>query len=189
MKLKKWIILSEKNWRLKKTGKEGERPAFSRIVSSLSFLLLQPSLTRREIIFCSGKGGALPYLRKEAGYFLPGLTRGQKGNPLYANWIDIICRDASQSSAGAQNAWGFGKGFETAIHPTGCCKQFKFGMHLIHYNGILFSSNPPLEDLSSYLSFSLAFQKTRLKMGYFFNAHVNLLISLYCVLSKKYHYI
>ena len=104
---------------LKKTGKEGERPAFSRIVSSLSFLLLQPSLTRREIIFCSGKGGALPYLRKEAGYFLPGLTRGQKGNPLYANWIDIICRDASQSSAGAQNAWGFGKEFETAIHPTG----------------------------------------------------------------------
>jgi len=55
-----------------------------------------------------------------AGYFLPGLAQVQKGTPLYANWIDTICRDASQSSAGAQKTWGFGKGFETAIHPTGC---------------------------------------------------------------------
>lgn len=102
----------------------------------------------------SGKDGALPIKERRRATIFPRYhTRGQKWTPLYANWIDIICRDKSQSSAGAQNVWGFGKGFETAIHPTGCCKQYKFGMHLIHYNGILFSSNPPLEDLYSVSQF------------------------------------
>ena len=69
----------------------------------------------------SGKDGALPFKERRRATIFPRYTRGQKGTPLYADWIDIICRDASQGSAGAQNAWGFGKGFETAIHPTGCC--------------------------------------------------------------------
>ena len=106
-------------WGLKrKTGKEGERPAFSRIVSALIFIT-KTVLDKEKNVFLLRKGRGASFLRKEAGYFFPGLTRDQKGNPLDANWIDIICRDASQSSAGAKNTWGFGKGFETAIHPTG----------------------------------------------------------------------
>ena len=67
------------------------------------------------------KNGTHLFKERRRATIIPGLTRGQKGTPLHANWIDIICRDASQSSAGAKNAWGFGKGFETTIHPTGCC--------------------------------------------------------------------
>ena len=74
---------------------------------------------REDLLLRSGMGRVLPFNRKEAGYYYPGLTRGQKGTPLHANWIDNICRDASQSSAGARNVWGFGKGFETATHPAG----------------------------------------------------------------------
>jgi hypothetical protein len=117
----------------------------------------------REKLNCdSVKAESLPIKERRRATIFPRYTRGKKGTPLDANWIDIICRDVSKNSAGAQNVWGFGKGFATVIHPTGCCKQYKFGMYLIHYNGILFSSNPPLEDLWLCFLISLAFQKTTL---------------------------
>ena len=62
-------------------------------------------------------------------------------------------------------------------------------MHLIHNNGILFSSNPPLEES---LKLSLNFFNlplTTVQIGWLAQAHKNLFISLYCVPEKKYHYI
>ena len=144
-----------------------KRPVFSRKIFKIIF---QTVLDIGEKLSCySGKDGALPFKERRRATIFPRYSRGQKGTPLfYADWIDIICRDASQSSAGAQNAWGFGKGFETAIHPTGCCNQYKFGMHIIiHYNGILFSSNPPLEDLYYCLSIFYTSKNLYIKWGCF----------------------
>jgi len=118
MKLIRGLYQWERQQKLKKTGKErGKHPAFSRMFRNLNCSITTTVLDREREYCYSGPGGALPFKERRRATIIPGLTRHQKGTPLHANWIDNICRDASQSSAGARNVWGFGKGFETSTHP------------------------------------------------------------------------
>ena len=64
---------------IKKTGKEVKHPAFSRnsvIYHSITSTVLDKG--REELPLRSGKGGALPFNRKEAGYYYSGYNPGSK---------------------------------------------------------------------------------------------------------------
>lgn len=69
--------------------------------------------------------------------------------------VGILQPMKTEDSAGAQNIWGFGKEFETGVHPTGSDPLYKRTgrMHFLQHGG-LSSSNPPLEVPSNSLKSS-----------------------------------
>ena len=80
MKFNKQIISGGKTTETKKTGKEGKHPAFSRMFRNLNYSITTTVLDtgRENLLLRSGKGGVLPFNRKEAGYYYSGFNPGSK---------------------------------------------------------------------------------------------------------------
>ena len=80
MKLISGLYQGERQQKLKKTGKEGKHPAFSRMFRNLNYSITTTVLDREreDLLLRSGKGGALPFNRKEAGYYYSGFNPGSK---------------------------------------------------------------------------------------------------------------